>query len=126
MSAAIEGNALSRPRIGRGYYPALIAASTTMWSIILGPVLSTIPSQVNAIAPGNKVYGLALVTGIAGVVGIITNPLIGHLSDITSTRLGRRIPWLLAGLAVILPVSVVIGDARTLGELALWWTLLQI
>ncbi|GAA6123814.1 MFS transporter [Bifidobacterium psychraerophilum] len=126
MSAAIEGNALSRPRIGRGYYPALIAASTTMWSIILGPVLSTIPSQVNAIAPGNKVYGLALVTGIAGVVGIITNPLIGHLSDITSTRLGRRIPWLLAGLAVILPVSVVIGDARTLGGLALWWTLLQI
>lgn len=116
----------SKPTIGRGYYPALIAASTSMWAILLGPVLSTIPNQVNTLAPHNKVAALAMVTGIAGVVGIITNPLIGHLSDITNTRLGRRIPWLLGGLVVIFPVSLLIGHSRSIGELACWWGLLQI
>ncbi|MDN6235023.1 MAG: MFS transporter, partial [Bifidobacterium crudilactis] len=109
MSASLEGAVTERPAIGRGYYPALVAASTAMWAIILGPVLSTIPTQVNTLAPTNKVYALALVTGVAGAIGIITNPLIGHLSDITRTRFGRRIPWLIAGTAVILPVCVMIG-----------------
>jgi MFS family permease len=121
-----SSNETRQPLIGRGYYPALIAASTAMWAIILGPVLSTIPNQVNALAPGNKVYGLALVTGLAGAIGIVTNPLIGHLSDITRTRFGRRIPWLIGGLAVILPVSMIIGDSHSLAELALWWAVLQI
>ncbi|MFT8640180.1 MFS transporter [Bifidobacterium sp.] len=122
----MESTVTARPVIGRAYYPALVAASTSMWAIILGPVLSTIPNQVNEIAPGNKVFGLALVTGIAGIVGIVTNPLIGHLSDITRTRFGRRIPWLVAGLAVILPVSIIIGHSKSIAELALWWTLLQV
>ncbi len=126
MSAAIEGAVTDRPAIGRGYYPALVAASTAMWAIILGPVLSTIPTQVNTLAPTNKVYALAIVTGVAGAIGIITNPLIGHLSDITRTRFGRRIPWLIAGTAVILPVCVMIGESQSIGELALWWALLQV
>ncbi|MFT8856964.1 MFS transporter [Bifidobacterium aquikefiri] len=126
MAGTMSNAITSPPIIGRAYYPALVAASTSMWAIILGPVLSTIPNQVDSIAPGNKVFGLALVTGIAGIVGIVTNPLIGHLSDRTRTRFGRRIPWLLGGMALILPISIIIGHSRSILELALWWTLLQV
>jgi GPH family glycoside/pentoside/hexuronide:cation symporter len=42
-----------------------------------------------------RVLGLARV--IPHVADIIINPLIGHLSDNTRTRWGRRRPWMLAG-----------------------------
>lgn len=101
--AAATGTATGtgRPTAGRGYFPALLAASTTLWALLLGPVLTTIPAQVDRLAPDDKVFALALVTGIGGLVGILTNPVIGHLSDTTRSRLGRRRPWLLAGVPVV-------------------------
>lgn len=113
-------------RIGRGYYSALTLASMTLWALLLGPVLTTLPEQIDAIAPDGRVTALALVVGIGGVVGIVTNPLIGRLSDITRTRWGRRRPWLAGGVAVIVPVSFLAGNASSLAELIVWWSLLQL
>ncbi|WP_166350964.1 MFS transporter [Phytoactinopolyspora limicola] len=113
-------------RLSASYYPALTMASTSLWAMILGPVLSTIPSQVAELAPQQRIFALAMVTGIGGVVGIVGNPLIGRLSDATRSRLGRRRPWIIAGLAVILPASLTAGNAGSLAELVLWWSMLQL
>ncbi|WP_283136445.1 MFS transporter [Rhizohabitans arisaemae] len=110
----------------RTYYLALTAASTTLWAMILGPVLTTIPSQLSAIAPGDHVTALAVVTGVGGVVGILSNPLVGRISDITRGRLGRRRPWLIAGLIVIVPAALGTGGATSVVELTLWWSFLQL
>ncbi|WP_195907620.1 MFS transporter [Actinomyces provencensis] len=59
-------------------------------------------------------------------MGIVTNPVIGHLSDTTRSRLGRRRPWLLAGVPVVLALSVAAGSADSVPALTLWWSLLQV
>lgn len=122
----LDKTAPTRPAIGRAYYPALTAASMALWALLLGPVLTTIPDQVARLAPDNRVAMLAVVTGIGGLAGILTNPSIGRLSDLTRTRWGRRRPWLVAGVAVIVPVSFAIGNAGSVAELVLWWCLLQL
>lgn len=114
------------PRVSGAYYPALILASTSLWAIILGPVLTTLPGQVAILAPADRVSALALVAGIGGLVGIVSNPLIGRLSDATRSRFGRRRPWILAGAVLILPTALAAGNAGSLGELVLWWGLVQL
>ena len=105
------GSSPSGPVAGPGYYPALTAASTTLWALLLGPVLTTIPGQVDHLAPESRVAALAVVTSVGGMVGILAGPLIGRLSDATDTRWGRRRPWLTAGAALILAASYAAGRA---------------
>ncbi|WP_170198072.1 MFS transporter [Microbacterium saperdae] len=76
--------------------------------------------------PDNRVVSLAIITGIGGFIGIATNPLVGWLSDMTSTRWGRRRPWLLGGVLVIAPAAILAGHAGSVAELTLWWTVLQV
>jgi MFS family permease len=67
--------------------------------MLIAPLLVTLALKVRSLvgvdqAPGN----LALVTGIGGLLALVGNPLFGRLSDRTSSRLGMRRPWMLAGL----------------------------
>jgi MFS family permease len=41
---------------------------------------------------------LAVVTGVAALLGMFGNPFFGKLSDRTTTRLGMRRPWMVIGL----------------------------
>lgn len=77
-------------------------------------------------SPESRVAALAVVTSVGGMVGILAGPLIGRLSDATDTRWGRRRPWLTAGAALILAASYAAGRAGSVGELVLWWGLLQL
>lgn len=43
----------------------------------------------------------AIVMLIYGVIDAIDNPILGHLSDRTNTRFGRRKPWLVAGITIL-------------------------
>lgn len=68
-----------------------------------------IPYQVDVIDPAAKVVNLGTVSTTAAIVSLVAQPLWGALSDRSRTRLGRRVPWLIAG---------VIGMAVTLLALA--------
>ena len=86
------------------------AARLTAWQLVsygllsmplamAGLVLLTYVPTFYAIDMG---LGLGLVGGlIAGgrILDILTDPLIGHLSDSTRSRLGPRKPWMIAGIA---------------------------
>ncbi|MEU4559388.1 MFS transporter [Actinoplanes sp. NPDC023936] len=78
---------------------------------IAGSVL--MPVQVSALDPDNKVASLALVTAVAGFFSMVTQPLVGMLSDRTRTRFGARAPWIVAG-ALMSGLSL-IGMAMTNG-----------
>jgi MFS family permease len=115
-----------RAVVGRGYYPALTLASTALWALILGPVLTTLPAQVAVLDPDNRVVSLAIVMGIGGFIGIATNPFVGWLSDVTSSRWGRRRPWLLGGVLVVVPAALLAGHSASIVELTIWWSVLQV
>src|SRR5215469_18414243 len=48
----------------------------------------------------NKALALAIVVGPGLIVALIANPLFGLLSDRTSSRFGRRRPYILGGTAL--------------------------
>jgi len=64
---------------------------------------------VNALGVNAVLVGLAC--AISRLLDSFTDPLIGHLSDNTRSRWGRRRPWLLAGLLVSAIITVLLWNA---------------
>ncbi|MFE3984707.1 MFS transporter [Nocardia tengchongensis] len=53
--------------------------------------------QVQSMDADHKVQQLALVNAVVATVSVLTQPVVGVLSDRTRTRFGARSPWMLAG-----------------------------
>ena len=56
--------------------------------------------QVFVIGMGLSAGGVSLARSLPLFADLVSNPLIGHLSDNTRTRWGRRKPWMVAGLLI--------------------------
>lgn len=76
---------------------ALTAAGTSLYILYTGIGALLLPYQVSLLAPTNKVVVLGAFTGIAVLVALVANPLAGALSDRTTSRFGRRRPWIVIG-----------------------------
>jgi MFS family permease len=63
-----------------------------------------LPTQVGALDSVHKVAQLGIILTLGGLAGVITPPLSGALSDRTTSRMGRRRPWILGGV-----IGVVVG-----------------
>jgi MFS family permease len=70
---------------------------------------------------GERSGALALVLGVAGIVGVVVNPLVGKLSDRTTSRLGMRKPWIVAGVLITILGLVVIASSTTVLLILLGW-----
>lgn len=117
---------MTAPPVPGRYYCSLTAATSTSWALILGPALTTLPSQVEVLSGSGRVSALALVTGVGGAVGIMSIPIIGRLSDVTQSRWGKRKPWIAAGAVLVIPAALTTATAATLIQLAVSWSVLQI
>ena len=72
---------------------------------------------------------MALVLVIARLSDVVTDPLIGTLSDRWRTRFGRRKPWLVMGVPLMLAGTVMIfmpPDGAGIGHLLLWTVLMYL
>lgn len=54
-------------------------------------------------------FRISLVLGLSGLFGVLVPPLVGYLSDRTASRLGRRSPWILAGMLGMLVSVLALG-----------------
>jgi len=79
---------------------------------------------------------IGLILMLARITDVVTDPVIGYLSDKTQTRFGRRKPWLAAG-AIIMSISawqlfapsgVVTNWHLLIWSMSLWlgWTMINI
>jgi MFS family permease len=97
------------------------------FGIAIFPVLTLlIPTQVTALGRTNEASNLALVLSVGAIMALIGNPLAGALSDRTTASIGRRRPWLLAGILFTLLALGILSQARTILVLALGWGLAQL
>jgi MFS family permease len=80
-----------------------------------------LPTRVAELAPADKVGMLALVTTASSLLVMVGQPVIGALSDRTSGRLGRRVPWMLAGAFAALVLVPLLGVAGGVLMLAIVW-----
>lgn len=94
------------------------------------PTNLLLSAQILVWFPEDKERQLALLMTAGGLVSLLASPLAGIFSDRTRSSLGRRTPWIIAGItiaSVALGVAgwtaTLPGDSRTLGYgllLAAW------
>lgn len=71
-----------------------------------------------------RIYSLILTAG--AIAAALANPLVGMFSDRTTSRWGRRRPWLIAGGALTVLDLLLLSIAPSLPVVAIGWVVLQI
>ncbi len=100
-------------------------------NIVIGLTSLTIyqailPGQVAFLDAANKINLLALISSLGALGAVIANPLAGALSDRTTSRWGRRRPWILFGAVVAMIALVILATATSIVQLAIGGILIQI
>jgi MFS family permease len=101
-------------------------AYTALWVALLTPVIVTLALKIQSLTPGRAAQHISLVLCVGAVVALVANPLFGSLSDRTTSRWGRRRPWLIGGILGGLASLVIIGSAPNLTILLIGWCLAQL
>jgi MFS family permease len=113
-------------RVGGGWIALFATAWFGIWMAQLTPIQLLLPTQVENVDTGDalsKILAFGIVSGIAGVCALIAYPLTGRLSDRTTSRFGRRRPWILAGAAVFGLSLIILGYQTTMVGIGIFWSL---
>lgn len=73
------------------------------------PTNLLLSAQILVWFPEDKERQLALLMTAGGLVSLLASPLVGIFSDRTRSSLGRRTPWIIAGITI---ASVALGGPR--------------
>lgn len=93
-------------------------------NITLASIL--LPMQIDSVVSGNQTTIFSLVVGIGALAAMLTNPLAGMFSDRTTSRLGRRRSWLIAGGILSVVAVLLLSIASSLLLVIIEWIFLQI
>ncbi len=98
-----------------------------IWMAQLAPVQKLLPEQITAQLKTtywvDNVVAFGIISGISGVCAIIAYPLTGALSDRTTSRFGRRRPWIVIGTIVFAISLIVLGAQTTIVGIGVFWSL---
>lgn len=113
-------------RVGGLFLATLSLANLGILIAFYTPIQNLLPRMSADIAGDDgKEVALGIVLGIGVIGSVIGNPLAGALSDRTTSRWGRRRPWLLGGSFLgMLSVALLTQQTTILG-LTLVWLLAQ-
>jgi MFS family permease len=104
---------------------ALAYMSTVL--LFLAPALVSLALKVNALVGIDRApASLALIASLGALVAMFGNPLFGRLSDRTTSRLGRRRPWLVGGLVVGSVGILIVAVAPSVPVVLLGWCVAQL
>ena len=107
-----------------------------IWMAQLTPIQLLLPNQISEVfglpldvseqlSSANwldPVVAFGVISAIAGVCALIAYPLTGALSDRTTSRFGRRRPWILAGVITFGVSLFVLGLQSTLVGIGIFWS----
>ena len=119
--------ALGEPtrRVGAGWIAAFASAWLGIWMAQLTPVQLLLPAQIDAeLQPENwvdSVVAFGVISGIASLFVVVAYPLTGALSDRTTSRFGRRRPWIAAGALVFALALIALGFQTELWAIGVAW-----
>ncbi|MFF7600659.1 MFS transporter [Streptomyces mirabilis] len=94
---------------------------------VLTPVMVTLALRVSQIVPeGDRGAALGQVLSVGALLAMLGNPVFGALSDRTTSRFGRRRPWLVGGMTAGLAGLMVVALGGNVLTLMLGWALAQL
>ena len=104
-----------------------------IWMAQLTPVQLLLPIQIDhTLRPGGQiapedwfesVRAFGIISGIAGACALIAYPLTGFMSDRTTSKLGRRRPWILIGAVLFAAALVTLGFQDNIVAIGVCWSL---
>ena len=113
--------------VGWGTIAILALANLGIWTAFFTPIQFLLPLQVEGIVgTETKEAALGVVLTVGAFVSMVTNPLAGAFSDRTTSRLGRRRPWVLWPTVAAVAVLLVMPLSPWVGALTLGWALGQL
>lgn len=125
-SGELTGDEILGGPQGRQFLPLLVLA----WfgaGITLGAITgAAIPKLLTILDEPAKEDNLALVSAVGGIAITLATPLMGRLSDRTTSALGMRRPWFLGGLAVGTIGCALMALAGGLPLLLVGWVVVQL
>ncbi|MFT4042638.1 MAG: MFS transporter [Gordonia sp. (in: high G+C Gram-positive bacteria)] len=102
-----------------------------VWLAELAPFQLTLPAQINewlgigsSVDTGNwsrSVLTFGVVSGISAIFALVAFPLTGSLSDRTTSRIGRRRPWIFGGTALFAVSLIGLGCTHNIIAITLLW-----
>ena len=113
-------------RVRRAFIGTLALSNLAVWMGFFTPIQLLLPEQLEDVAgDAGKVGALGLVTGVGALVAVVATPLAGALSDRTTSRFGRRLPWLVGGILLGAFALVVLSRQSTVVGVLVGWAAAQ-
>ncbi|CAN5647794.1 MFS transporter [soil metagenome] len=122
MSTALAEPLVSVPK---RWVASVTLAGLGLWAGFFGPIQVLLAQQAEIVSPGHKEFVFGVVTGVGSAVSVIANPLFGALSDRTTSRFGRRVPWVVVGALLGALALVLLATAQSVLTMVLAWSLAQ-
>jgi MFS family permease len=114
-------------RVGGGWIALFAAAWLGIWMAQLTPIQLLLPAQVEDELKASywvdNVVAFGVISAIAGVCALIAYPLTGTLSDRTTSRFGRRRPWILGGTLLFAISLILLGLQTSIVGMGVFWSL---
>ena len=109
------------------YVAGLVFAQLVFFIALLGPAIIGIGVKVQQIVPDDqKTSALGTVAGFGALFAVIGNVLFGRFSDRTTSRLGRRRPWIVGGTVVMTIAFMVMALGQSVAVVTAGWCLAQL
>ena len=121
-------SALAEPvdAVPRRWVLRVTLAGLGLWAGTYGPIQVLLAQQAQSVVPAHKEFVFGLVTGVGSAVAVVASPLFGALSDRTTSRFGRRVPWVLLGALSGAAGLVALAYAHSVATMVLAWCQAQI
>jgi MFS family permease len=119
--------ALSEPelRVRPVWTAGVVLVNVGINAAFFGPLQVLLGQQAAAFSEADKEAILALVTGAGAAVSLVANPLFGAFSDRTTSRFGRRVPWVVLGAVLGAAALTALAGAPNVAAMTLLWCLVQ-
>jgi MFS family permease len=114
-------------RVGGGWITAFALAWFGVWMAQLTPIQLLLPTQIQSLLRTSdwvqNVLAFGIVSGISALCAIVAFPVTGALSDRTTSRFGRRRPWIAGGAVLFAVALLLLGLQHTMLGVGVFWCL---
>jgi len=130
--------ALAEPteRVRPRWITLLFLANIGLWLGVYAPLQVLLPEQVQAlhdhvtksgvVPTGTDAVLLSVVMGVGAIASLIANPVVGALSDRTTSPRGRRHPWTIACALTGAVGLIVVAASPSVAVMAIGWFIAEL
>lgn len=109
----------------RGFTWKMGLAQFGLMGALYTPVLITMALRIDEVDHKNATASLSMVLGVGALFALFVNPLVGRLSDRTTSRFGRRRPWLVGGVVAGVIGFLIMAFVPSVPIILLGWVVVQ-